>query len=89
MVLMGDGGMGLAALAWLVAASLAVALGGVTFGIAACRRRRQLEVRLRALERAVQDFCDALRARAAIERDRGFAEVLSPRAEQAEVERVA
>lgn len=86
---MGDGGMGLAALAWLMAASLALALGGVTFGIAACRRRRQTELRLRALERAVQDFCDALRARVAVEHSHGLAEVLSRRVEEAEVERVA
>lgn len=86
---MGDAGMGLAALAWLMAASLVLALGGVTFGIAACRRRRRMELRLQALERSVQDFCDALGARVTIERSLGLAEVMSPRAEEAEVERVA
>ena len=86
---MGDGGMGLAALSWFMAASLALGLGGVTFGIAAGRRRRQAELRLRALERAMQDFCDALGARVAIERSHGRDEVLSPSMEEAEVERVA
>lgn len=86
---MGDGGMGLAALAWLMAASLALTLGGVAFGIAAGRRRREMELRLRALERSVQDFCDALQARVTLERSLGLAEVMSPRAEEAEVERVA
>ena len=81
--------MGLAALAWLMAASLALALGGVTFGIVAGRRRRRTELRLQALERAMQDFCDALRARVAIERSHGLAEVTLPRVEEAEVERVA
>ena len=63
---------GLAAVAWFVAAALAAGAGGVAFGLAAHRRGRQAEQRLRHLERAVAEFCSALRDRVAVERDRGL-----------------
>ena len=61
---------GLAAIAWLVAAALALGVGGAAFALASHRRRRELEGRLRRLERAAGEFCEALRARVAVERSR-------------------
>ena len=58
---------GLAIIAWFVAGSLAAGLGGAVFGIAAYRRSREAEGRLRRLEHAVGEFCSALRARVALE----------------------
>jgi len=54
---------GLAAIAWVVAGALALALGSVVFGIGAYRRSREAEARLRRLEAAVGEFCGALRDR--------------------------
>jgi len=62
--------VGLAAVAWLVAAALACAAAGAAFGVCCYRRARQTETRLRSLEGAVADFCGALRARLMLERDR-------------------
>ncbi len=64
------GGMGLAAIAWVVAGALAVALGGMLFGMGAYRRSREAEARLRRLESAVGEFCEALRERVAVARTR-------------------
>ncbi len=60
----------LATLSWVVAGALAIAIGGVILGICAYRRGRQAEARLRRLEAAVGEFCEALRARLALERGR-------------------
>ncbi len=60
----------LAILSWVVAGALAIAIGGVILGICAYRRGRQAEARLRRLETAVGEFCEALRARLALERGR-------------------
>jgi hypothetical protein len=62
------GGMGLAAIAWVVAGALALALGSMLFGIGAYRRSREAEARLRRLESAVGEFCEALRERVAVAR---------------------
>jgi len=58
----------LAAIAWLVAGALAVGVGGAAFAVAAHRRTRAAEERLRKLEQAIGDFCGALRTRVALER---------------------
>lgn len=60
----------LAILAWVVAGALAIAIGGVILGICAYRRGREAEARLRRLEAAVGEFCEALRARLSFERGR-------------------
>jgi hypothetical protein len=67
---MSSGSVGLSAVAWLVALSLALAAGGVFFGIASLRRAREAERRLRSLEMAIGEFCGALRARVVSERAR-------------------
>jgi hypothetical protein len=64
------GGMGLAAIAWMVAGALALALGSMFFGLGAYRRSREAEARLQRLESAVGEFCEALRERVAVARER-------------------
>jgi len=54
---------GIAIIAWLVAVSLAAAAGGVFSAVRAWCRCREAERRLRSAERAVSEFCEALRAR--------------------------
>jgi hypothetical protein len=60
----------IAAAAWLAAGALAVAAAAVAFGVKSLRRTRRAETRLIQLQTAVDDFCDALRARIALERRR-------------------
>jgi hypothetical protein len=67
---MPNGSIGLSAVAWLVALSLALAAGGVVVGIASLRRARKAERKLHALEMAIDEFCAALRARVVAERAR-------------------
>ena len=55
-------GVGLSAVAWLVALSLALGAVGVTVGVTFHRRACETERKLRALESAVAEFCGALRA---------------------------
>ncbi len=78
---MSSGSVGLSAVAWLVALSLALAVGGVSFGIASLRRAREAERKLRSLELAIGEFCGALRARVISERAR-----LTPAAADAQQE---
>jgi hypothetical protein len=64
------GGVGLAAIAWVVAGALALALGSMFFGLGAYRRSREADARLRRLESAVGEFCEALRERVAVAGER-------------------
>lgn len=73
---------GLALAAWMVAGSLALAVGGAAFGFSAYRRQKAAEMQLRGLESAVRDFCGALRARVAAERMRRRAPEAGPGAER-------
>lgn len=67
------GSAGLAMIAWVVAGALALGVGGAAFGITAYRRSRTMELRLRTLERAVREFCEALRVRVALQHSRAQA----------------
>jgi len=64
------GGVGLAAIAWMVAGALALAFASVFFGLKAYRRSREAEARLLRLESAVGEFCEALRERVAVAKER-------------------
>lgn len=63
-------GVGLAAIAWVVAGALALAIGSMFFGLGAYRRSREAEARLLRLESAVGEFCEALQERVAVARER-------------------
>lgn len=64
------GSASFALIAWVVAGAMAVGVVGIVFGLMAYRRRREMEVRLRALDGAVEEFCSALRLRLDLERSR-------------------
>jgi len=76
------GDTGLAAIAWVVAGALAVAVGGMLFGIGAYRRGREAEARLRQLEAAVGEFCEALRQRLTLASTRAHAAEAAPEASE-------
>jgi len=65
-----SGESGLAMVAWLVALALALAGGGVVVSCSFYRQALRAERKLQALESAVAEFCDALRARLVAERAR-------------------
>jgi len=82
---MADGGsIGVAGAAWVVAAALAVGLGGLVLAVSAVRRARRAEARFRALEAAVAEFCSALRTRLLAERNRIVWRAASGEADPAE-----